>query len=134
MSLEEQERLALIAYRLEQADETAMDVELLIANDRLRSAINRIYYGIFYALLALGAANHFETSKHSKLIGWFNQHFIHGNLMDAKYGKIVNKAFNRRTKGDYDAYIEFDKEAIEEMFEEMKDFIQTVKKMLGEIS
>ncbi len=68
MNLEEQERLALIAYRLEQAEETVTDVALLLENDRLRSAVNRIYYGIFYALLALGAANQFETSKHAKLI------------------------------------------------------------------
>jgi uncharacterized protein (UPF0332 family) len=109
MSLEEQERQDLIVYRLEQAEETIVDVALLLAKDRFRSAVNRIYYGIFYALVALGVANHFETSKHAKLIGWFNQHFIHGGLMDAKYGKLVNKAFNRRTKGDYDAYVEFGK-------------------------
>ncbi len=48
MSMEEKERLALIAYRLEQADKTVKDVELLLNNDRYRSAINRIYYGIFY--------------------------------------------------------------------------------------
>jgi uncharacterized protein (UPF0332 family) len=54
-------------YRLAQADETILDVQLLIENNRLRSAVNRIYYGMFYSLLALGLANQFDTSKHAQL-------------------------------------------------------------------
>jgi len=112
MTIEKDDRISLISYRLEQAEETILDVKLLIDNNRFRSAINRIYYGMFYSLLALGLANKFETSKHSKLIGWFNKNFIHAGLFDSKYGKIINKAFNRRTKGDYDTYIEFEKDTV----------------------
>lgn len=127
MTIESNDRDNLIKYRLIQADETVLDVQLLIENDRLRSAVNRIYYGMFYSLLALGLANQFDTSKHAQLIGWFNKNFIHEGIIDSKYGKIINKAFNRRTKGDYDSYIEFEKEIVVEMFGEMKDFISTVK-------
>ena len=69
MTLDDKERTTLIKHRLKQAEETILDVKLLIDNDRLRSAVNRIYYGMFYSLLALGLANKFETSKHSQLIG-----------------------------------------------------------------
>jgi uncharacterized protein (UPF0332 family) len=51
MTIEENDRENLIKYRLEQANETILDVELLVENNRYRSAINRIYYGMFYALL-----------------------------------------------------------------------------------
>jgi hypothetical protein len=128
--MDEKDRENLIKYRLEQAEETVKDVQLLIANDRLRSAINRIYYGMFYSLLALGIANHFETSKHVQLIGWFNKNFIHRGLIDKKYGKTINKAFNRRTKGDYDTFIEFEKDIVIEMFQEMKDFIFEIRSFL----
>jgi len=101
MTVEESDRKSLIRYRLEQSEETLSDVQLFIENGRFRSAVNRIYCGIFYSLLALGLANQFETSKHSKLIGWFNKNFVHKGIIDSKYGKILNKAFNRRTKGDY---------------------------------
>ena len=127
MTIKNSDRENLIRYRLKQADETISDVQLLVENGRLRSAVNRIYYGMFYSLLALGYANKFETSKHAQLIGWFNRNFIQTGLIDSKYGKIVNKAFNRRTKGDYDSYIEFDKEIVVEMFSEMKDFILAIK-------
>ncbi|WP_372948295.1 HEPN domain-containing protein [Mariniphaga sp.] len=127
MTLDKEDRKNLISYRFEQAEETIQDVKLLIENERLRSAVNRIYYGMFYSLLALGLAYEFETSKHAQLIGWFNKKFIHSGLIDSKYGKIINKAFNRRTKGDYDTYVVFEKEIIRDMFDEMKEFITSIK-------
>jgi len=130
MTIEENDRENLIIYRLEQANETILDVELLVENNRYRSAINRIYYGMFYALLALGTSQKFETSKHAQLIGWFNQNFIHKGLIDSKYGKMINKAFNRRTKGDYDTFIEFDENIVSEMLIEMKDFISEISSFI----
>jgi len=43
-----------------------------------------------------------------------------------------NKAFNRRTKGDYDSYIEFDKETVVEMYEDMKDFNLEIERFLNQ--
>jgi len=128
--MEEIDRLELIKYRLDQAFETIEDVSLLINHDRKRAAINRIYYGMFYALLALGLKYSFETSKHNQLIGWFNKNFIHEGLIETKYGQIINKAFNRRTKGDYDSFVEFEKELVLEMFDEMKDFIKSLSQFI----
>ena len=130
MTIKNDDISSIIDYRIQQAEETISDVQLLIENNRLRSAINRIYYGMFYSLLALGLANQFETSKHAQLIGWFNKNFVSKGLFDSKYGRIINKAFNRRTKGDYDTYIEFEKDIVLEMFNEMQDFISEIKAYL----
>jgi len=127
MIMDSNDRANLIRYRLKQAKETISDVQLLIDNNRLRSAVNRIYYGMFYSLLALALANQFETSKHSQLIGWFNKNFINEGLMDARYGKMVNKAFNKRTKGDYDTFVDFETEIVLEMFTEMQEFIASIE-------
>jgi len=42
MTIEDDDRNSLINYRLEQANETINDVQLLIDNDRYRAAVNRI--------------------------------------------------------------------------------------------
>jgi len=131
MTLDDKERDTLIRYRLGQAEEAISDVELLINNNRFRAAINRIYYRMFYSLLALGLANKFETSKHSQLIGWFNKKFIKEELIDSKFGKTINKAFNRRTKSDYDTYAEFDNDIVMNMFTEMKEFISEIKRFVN---
>ncbi len=46
MSMDNQDRLGLVQYRLAEAKDTQSDVELLISHDRLRAAINRIYYSM----------------------------------------------------------------------------------------
>lgn len=131
MRLEENERAELIKHRLDEAKESIEDVQLLIDNDRLRAAVNRIYYGSFYSLLALGLAYEFETSKHQQLLGWFNKNFINEGLIDSKFGKIINKASKRRTTSDYESYVEFDKDVIIVMFDEMKEFIFEIERFIN---
>jgi uncharacterized protein (UPF0332 family) len=128
--IEKHDRDALIAYRIEQARETIMLAEFLLECNKLTVAVNRIYYGIYYALTALAIKNKFETSKHTQLIGWFNKEYISTSRVDMKYGKILRNSFLNRTKGDYDAYIQFDKNEVENMLIEMKDFISLVEENL----
>jgi len=88
MTLNLEDRNELIKYRMQQASECIDEVLFLIDNKKYKIAINRIYYGMFYSLLALGLKDQYESSKHSQLIGWFNKNYIHTNLIDVKYGKI----------------------------------------------
>ncbi len=73
MTINETDKNELINYRIEQAKETFSVIDLLIENDKYPAAFNRIYYGIFYSLLALALKFGFESSKHQQLIGWFNR-------------------------------------------------------------
>jgi len=75
--IDEESRLQLISHRVEQAKSTAKEAEILLTNDMLRGAMNRIYYSMFYMLQALSLRFQFESSKHSQLLGWFNKTFIH---------------------------------------------------------
>ena len=130
MNTKSDDREILIKHRLLQAEETISDVQLLIENNRLRSALNRIYYGMFYSLLALALAFKYESSKHAQILGWFNKNFINKGLIDQKFGKIIYKAFSRRTKGDYDTFADFEMETVVEMFKEMQEFVAEIKSFL----
>ncbi len=71
----------LIHYRLERAKETLEDAQLLIEKKRWNSAINRLYYSAFYAVIALLAAIAMnpKTRKHEKInlfIDWDINHII----------------------------------------------------------
>jgi hypothetical protein len=120
----------LIKYRIEQAEKTIQEISLLITNGLYKTAVNRVYYGMFYMLLALALKHNFKTSKHRQLIGWFNQNFIKPGTIDTKYGKIINHAFENRSDSDYGIFIEFTKEEVEEMHNEMKSFVDELKKHL----
>jgi uncharacterized protein (UPF0332 family) len=125
--ISQENRDELIRYRIEQAKETIDDANLLISNNKFRSAVNRIYYGMFYMLLAIALKYEFETSKHQQLIGWFNKNLIHAGIVDPKYGKMIKDAFRNRQKSDYETYVEFLPEAVNEMFESMKIFIDDLE-------
>ena len=126
MTLKKEDRDILIRYRLDQANDAITVVELLIANDKFNSAVSRIYYGIFYSLLALGLRFEFETSKHLQLIGWFNKEFIHTGKIDIEFGRILRKTYESRRSGDYDVFVEFTKSDVNSLFSDMKKFIQRI--------
>lgn len=124
------DRDALIEYRLKQAVESIDLAKFLLSSDKLVVAVNRIYYGMYYALTALALKHAFKTSKHTQLIGWFNKEFISNKQVDSKYGKILWNAYKNRTKGDYEAFVLFSTDQVELMLIEMIDFIEEIKSIL----
>ncbi len=120
----------LVKYRIQQAYETIAEVEFQIDNNYLNTAVTRIYYGMFYVLLALALKNSFKTSKHQQLIGWFNKEFVKSGKVDTRLGSIIHKAYEDRTDSDYGIFIEFEKEEVQNKLEEMKEFISKIEKLI----
>ncbi len=57
----------LVKYRLNQAEESLSEAELLLkAGKSLRSVINRAYYAMFYAMLALQVTTGKSVRKHER--------------------------------------------------------------------
>jgi uncharacterized protein (UPF0332 family) len=131
--INEYDRKILIDYRLGQAKETINLSQFLIDSGQLVVAVNRIYYGMFYAVTALAIKHRFETSKHFQLIGWFNREFISTGVLNNYYGQILRNAFQNRTKGDYDAFISFEKEEVMEMQREMIEFVNMLDILIKDI-
>ncbi len=121
---------SLIKYRVEQANNTIRIVELLIQNDELNAAVNRIYYGMFYMLLAIAVKTGFETSKHQQLIGWFNNTFIKEGILPKRLGKTISQVFKSRQISDYEAFVEFEKNEVQQLFDDMKEFITALEEYL----
>lgn len=65
-------------------------------------------------------------------MGWFNKEFIATRKVDTFYGKSLRNAFQNRTKGDYDAFIEFTSLEVESMLSEMSSFIEKINSLLKE--
>ncbi len=85
--IKDKQRNDLIKYRIEQAKATKNEAKLMIENDMFRGAINRIYYGMFYMVLALALKYGFDSSKHGQLIGWFNKTFIKEAIIERRFGR-----------------------------------------------
>ena len=110
MTLSDKERKALIEYRIKQAFESAEVAEFLYKNQNLAASVNRIYYSVFYSLLALAIQFGFKTSKHPQLHGWFNKNFIATGRIEKEFGRILRNTYEYRLSADYDVYVKFHEE------------------------
>ena len=121
----------LIQYRLSQATEALDDAVFLFDNNRgLRSVVNRIYYAMFYAVLALLVNEPFQGSKHSGIISYFNRRFIKENIFSSEMGKYLNLAFEARQEVDYKEFSELTAENVQELLRHAKVFVEEVIKYL----
>lgn len=91
---------ALVRFRLEQADEALAAAELNLSNALNRSAINRAYYAMFYAVLALLATRTVETSRHSGAIAQFDLLYIRPRVFRADLSQWLHRAFLHRQAAD----------------------------------
>jgi len=123
----------VIQYRRERAKETLAEASILIANNKLLAAVNRIYYAVFYEVSALLLIEDIVSAKHSGVRGYFNKHFIKTGLIAKEYGDFYNKIFEFRQKSDYEDFVEFEEERVKDWFLKGEDFIAAVDKKIDEL-
>lgn len=124
---------ALAQYRLQQARESLEEARYLLSGGRsLRSVVNRLYYGMFYAVLALLIYEPYASSKHSGVLSYFGKRFVKGGLFPESMGRSLNKAFELRQRGDYREYFEVKKDQVEPLLHEAGQFIDSVSTFLDE--
>jgi uncharacterized protein len=132
MSTDEKKKL-LALHRLRQAAESLQEAQYLFTGEQsLRSVVNRIYYGMFYAVLALLIYEPYASSKHSGVLAYFNKRFVKNGLFSNAMGRSLNKAFELRQRSDYREYFELTQDQVEPLLEEGKQFVASVRKYLDE--
>jgi uncharacterized protein (UPF0332 family) len=124
----------LLRYRIAQANETLREAEILLNETALRGAVNRSYYAMFYALLALLATKQLGTSRHSGAIRLFDREFVKTGLLPKELSRSLRVAFNRRQTHDYSELAEVDPQTAEETLTSAKTFVTAIESYLGSTS
>lgn len=128
---DKEKQLQLARYRLQQADDSISEaLYLLSGRQSPRSIINRAYYAMFYAVMALIVFESFSSSKHSGVLAYFNKKFIKEGILPNELGHSINKAFELRQEGDYREYVELTYEQVEPFIEKAKVFVKVIKDYL----
>lgn len=127
----DEKRRELSQYRLKQAAESLEEAEFLMSGKMSpRSIINRAYYAMFYAVLALLVNEPYASSKHTGVLAYFNKNFVKSGLLPEALGRSLNKAFELRQRGDYREYIEMTHEQVAPFIGEARSFIAAVRAYL----
>ena len=120
----------LIQYRLKRAYDTYDDAEILANKGKWNSAINRLYYSAYYAVMALLLNADLKPSTHNGTKSGFSEHFIKNGIIPKEYGKLYSQLFTWRQKGDYDDFFEFDKEKVMPYFIPVKNLIDIIQEKI----
>jgi len=119
----------LVQYRLKQAEET-LRASTLLMEHRLDGVMNRSYYAMFYAVLALLALRQLETSKHAGAISLFDREFVHTGVFPRDLSRWLHQAFRQRLAAD-DAPLNTVTDAeVQQVLDEASQFVAQVKAYL----
>jgi uncharacterized protein (UPF0332 family) len=129
------DRETLFQYRIKQAEETLADADAMAKGGLSpRSIVNRAYYAMFYAVLALllKANVNLKTSKHSGVISTFDQVFIRSARIDKQFSKELHKMFNARQVADYKELVEVSSDEVDDALEAARKFVEEIRKVISE--
>jgi uncharacterized protein (UPF0332 family) len=120
-----------IQYRLESSRKTFEAAKVLAENGYWNSAINRLYYALFYSVNALLYISDISVKKHSSVKSQFTLHFVKTGKLDKKFGQLLSELFDWRQKGDYENIFDYDEESVMPLIpavEEMLDVLENAIK------
>ncbi len=117
----------LSEYRFQKAQVTLKAARLMMNNELYDSALNRLYYSVFYAVSALLVKNGVNVMSHEYVFNKFNEMFINTGLIPKKFGDLYNELYEKRQTGDYQDLYDFDYDTIDHLFEPVESFIKLIQ-------
>lgn len=131
-SLDKESVKALVAYRLQHAKNTFAEVGSITESGFYNTAVNRLYYACYYAVIALLVKHNIPAQTHAGVKQMLGLHFVTTKKLNPEYARFYAQMFNNRISGDYDDFITFDREMIEELIPQTQLFIEAIEKLIEE--
>jgi len=125
---------ALMTYRLEQANESLEAATALLEKGLIRPSVNRAYYAMFYAVLALLTLEKKETSKHGGAIALFDRNFVKKGIFAKDFSRLLHDAFDLRQRSDYAALYRVSMNEAEKTLENARAFVMEVTRQIKKIT
>lgn len=74
----------------------------------------------------------FDSSKHSGVIAYFNQHYVKEGIFEREISKIITSAYRLREKADYEDFAVVSKKEAEEQYKKAEIVLGTIKDYLSD--
>ena len=128
MSLSEEERVAVVSYRIEKAQNAIDEAEKVSAIGLWNIAANRLYYALFYASTAILIKKGLAAHTHEGVIAMISLHLVQQGLLSTEDIRLIRKLFSLRQEGDYEDFVEVTEEEIQRYLPMVKILLD---KMIG---
>jgi len=114
MSLSDEERVAVVSYRIEKAKNAVDEAEKVSAIGLWNIAANRLYYALFYASTAILIKKGLAAHTHAGGIAMISLHLVQQELLSTEDVRLIRKLFSLRQEGDYEDFVEVTEEEIQQ--------------------
>jgi len=116
-----------IQYRIQRSDEFFQDAKLLAKNSRWQSCVNRLYYSSFHLIEALLSLDGISAKTHEGLKTKFLQLYIKTEKLDLSLGKLYTQLLDWRHESDYSVFVDFDKDEVLPLIQQVESLNQILK-------
>ena len=89
MPLTEEERKAIVVYRLEKADDAFIEAKDCASMGHWTLAASRLYYAAYYASSALLVSAGYTAKTHEGTIGMIGQNYIRAGILEKEDGALL---------------------------------------------
>ena len=131
MSLTEEERQAIVFYRLEKAKQSMEDIHKVLPLGVWSIIANRMYYALYYAALALLIHDGHEVSTHKGVISLFNFNYVKDGPLSKEDGSLFSHIFAFRQGSDYDDFIDASEEDIKGYLPQVEALIEKIISLIN---
>ncbi len=125
-----EELQALVAYRLQRAEEALEEARLMQNTKHWNACANRLYYAAFYAISALLVRDGHTASKHSGVKALFNRHYVKTGIVSKENGRLYSQLFDLRQEGDYIDFVSLDAGRVAPLVDATAAFIGAIRLLL----
>lgn len=130
MTLTDEERKAIIEYRIERSETSFKEAEFVSTGNFWNLAANRLYYAAFYMCEALLLKNKITTSSHAGVIRMMSLHFVRTGIISLDEGTLLGRLFRMRQTGDYDDLTDWNEQEIKPMFPTVKKLLEKLHSLI----
>ena len=131
MSLTDEERAAIVMYRLEKAEKAFVEARDCASMGHWTLSANRLYYAAYYVSSSLIVSGGLTAKSHEGTIGMIGQHYIRTGILSKEDGLLLARLQNMRHTGDYDDFIDWTREEVEPYIPKVEAYILKIKSILS---
>ena len=132
MSLTEEERAIVVAYRIDKAHRMLDQVNNILPMKYWDTLANRLYYAAYYAVTALLIQNGIQVQTHQGVKRMFGYHYVVPGKIDAKYASLYGRLFSMRQTGDYDDNFDLTEDDIIPLVKPTEEMVSIITTMISQ--
>lgn len=131
MSISEEERDAIVKYRLEKSNIAIQEAEKVSEIGLWNIAANRMYYALFYISTAILIKKGLTAHTHAGVIAMIGLNLVQSGLLSTDDMRLMRKMFSLRQEGDYEDFIEVSGDEIHHYLPEVKQLLAKMEALIS---